>query len=673
MPDVCIVAMPYYMLNLPSIGIGQLVSAAKQRGIDAQAVYANLWFAEKVGLYKHNIMCQLLNPASLLAEWTFSSAAFPDFRAADDEYISLAVSCYHEEALIDLINKYSGHNQIDEFLYDIREKARDFINEAADRILAMKPKIVGCSSIFQQHCASLALLRRLKQTAPEIITLMGGANCEGIMGQTTLRCFPWVDFIMSGECDLNFPDFCENVLAKGTGVTQQEMPYGVISREYLRTVRDNDLTAPVALVDNIDSVPIPDYTDYFEELKRYANKEDLVPGLVMETSRGCWWGQKNKCSFCGLNGNNAKFRTKSTDRVIDEIKMLSGKYGLHRFSFSDNIMDMKHFQELLPRISGTISEQQDDYSHDPKPIKNTYFFETKSNLNEEQVIALKRAGIIKIQPGIESLHDGALKLMNKGNSAIGNLALLKFTLENGIQVSWNYLIGIPAENDEWNHTTAEWLPLIYHFEPPQSIGNIRFDRYSTYYNHPERYGLELSPHKTYSYIYPLDNSSMANMVCYFEDYKNEDRGQGSGAQRLKACFDEWNKSWYRHLSDIRPDLLKREDGPQLIMREAEDITIITDTRNCAVKNLHFLEGLDRKVHDFCRKPRLLMQLLANVNLNYGIKINQLELDSILKRLEECKLVLTLDGRVISLATRETAYNRNRNKKVLPSFEWAKDL
>ena len=37
---------------------------------------------------------------------------------------------------------------------------------------------------------------------------MGGANCEGEMGVETLRAFPFVDCVVSGEADAIFADMC---------------------------------------------------------------------------------------------------------------------------------------------------------------------------------------------------------------------------------------------------------------------------------------------------------------------------------------------------------------------------------------------------------------------------------------------------------------------------------
>jgi hypothetical protein len=38
------------------------------------------------------------------------------------------------------------------------------------------------------------------------IIVLGGANCEGVMGQEPQRQFAWIDFVVSGEGDLTFPD-----------------------------------------------------------------------------------------------------------------------------------------------------------------------------------------------------------------------------------------------------------------------------------------------------------------------------------------------------------------------------------------------------------------------------------------------------------------------------------
>ncbi|HXP62247.1 hypothetical protein SBA6_970012 [Candidatus Sulfopaludibacter sp. SbA6] len=39
----------------------------------------------------------------------------------------------------------------------------------------------------QQNVASLALARHLKRSRPDLFILLGGANCEGVMGPELVR------------------------------------------------------------------------------------------------------------------------------------------------------------------------------------------------------------------------------------------------------------------------------------------------------------------------------------------------------------------------------------------------------------------------------------------------------------------------------------------------------
>ena len=41
--------------------------------------------------------------------------------------------------------------------------------------------------------------------------------------------------------------------------------------------------------------------------------------VVIEFSRGCWWGQIHPCTFCGLNGKINIYREKSPQRLLEEI------------------------------------------------------------------------------------------------------------------------------------------------------------------------------------------------------------------------------------------------------------------------------------------------------------------------------------------------------------------
>ena len=76
--------------------------------------------------------------------------------------------------------------------------------------------------------ASLALLRRVRELDPGVITMLGGANCETVMGEATHRCFPWVDYVVSGEADGLVTGCLRLALTRGRDVAATELPRGVL-------------------------------------------------------------------------------------------------------------------------------------------------------------------------------------------------------------------------------------------------------------------------------------------------------------------------------------------------------------------------------------------------------------------------------------------------------------
>src|SRR5882762_8393367 len=96
---------------------------------------------------------------------------------------------------------------------------------------------------------------------------------------------------------------------------------------------------------------------------------------------------------------------------------------------TDTILSRTHLKEAIPALAG--------FEQRPR-----LFYEVKANMTQAEVIALRHANAVTLQPGIESLSTRLLQLMHKGTSAIQNLALLKWCREQGISLAWNQLCGI---------------------------------------------------------------------------------------------------------------------------------------------------------------------------------------------------------------------------------------
>jgi ribosomal peptide maturation radical SAM protein 1 len=623
MTDVCLVLMPYASVERPSIALGLLKARLQQQQIKTVTCYPNITFAGEIGL---DLYAPLGNVwiRHFLGEWTFSQVAFPEFQPDDFEY-------FRQVKLI------SPELELDAF-HEVREKAKAFVDRTARSILDLQPRLVGCSSTFQQHCASLALLRRIRELNPEIVTFMGGANCEAEMGMTTHREFPWVDFVLSGEGDDLLPKFCQKILEHGRDINPAKLPYGVIAPIHRQDTAIS-IQAPRASAIDLDILPTPDYDDYFQTLRTSKIAPYITPGLLIETARGCWWGQKNHCTFCGLNGSGISFRSKSPSRVMEEVHELTQKYNTRKLEVVDNILDMDYMNTVLPLLAAEQAQQE------PYQI----FYETKANLKREHIEQLASAGVRWIQPGIESMHDGVLKLMNKGTTAWVNTQLLKWAREFGVKVAWNFLCDFPGELDEWYGEMASWLPLIFHLQPPSGVSEIRFDRFSPYHERAADWDLKLLPNPMYSFIYPLPVKKISELAYFFEDFnetahrirdENDKRQDRPGLEALKECVREWHK------------LDREKERVMLSMKDDGDRLIITDTRPCAIQCQQSLEGLTYWVYKVCDRALSPKELLKQLKLQSKQNVLWEDIEPIVSELQRLKILLKFNNRYLSLAVKE---------------------
>src|SRR5205823_1478657 len=112
-----------------------------------------------------------------------------------------------------------------------RQQVEDYLEDCLRQHDWGNYRIVGFTSVFQQHMASLALAKRLKARFPHLNILFGGANCEGPMGLATLRAFPFIDAVCVGEGDTAFPAYVAAFL--------EDRPHAVsniVTREQLGSI-----------------------------------------------------------------------------------------------------------------------------------------------------------------------------------------------------------------------------------------------------------------------------------------------------------------------------------------------------------------------------------------------------------------------------------------------------
>jgi magnesium-protoporphyrin IX monomethyl ester (oxidative) cyclase len=628
---ITLVLMPFSDIERPSLALGLLKAALARDGLSVDVIYANLLFARRVGIHASSLPLRIW-ATSLIGEWVFAGAAFPYFSPSEDRYL--------EECIAPFARLYADGDPsplvraLRRELRRLRAAAPAFIDQVARNLLAKRPKIVGCSSTFSQQLASLALLRRVRELDPEVVTLIGGANVEGAMGAAVVRTFPWVDAICSGEADETVLSLYRSVTEWGRAGLEEPLPEGIVTRYTPMNATSASHPVSRSTVSDLDALPVPDYDDYFTFLAGFPDSDRLLIHnvLPMETSRGCWWGDEHACTFCGLNRGRHAYRAKKPERARAELDALATRYGLRDFAMVDNVMPPGYYGSLFPQLERV----QAPYN---------IFYEIRPFLRREQARQLPAAGVSHVQAGIESLHDGLLALMNKGSSVLQNIALLKHAREFGMIVDWHLLTGFPGDSDEWYNETAAWVSLVHHLQPPASLHGITLQRFSVYMEEPSRHGLEPVPYNSYDVVYPLPPSTIQELAYYFRDaswpeFYPEVNRETPGVRRLMAAVEAWREAWWI------------PSPPQLIVRELDAATLeFVDTRPCAVSREVTLRGLPAHVYRLADDPvdqATLSVLLAA----RGIHASSGALRSAVAEILAARLALHRFNRLLSLATPE---------------------
>lgn len=605
MTRVLLVSMPFGALERPALGLSLLKARLSRDGVACDVRYLTFPFAEFIGLEHYQWVTHELPYTAFAGDWSFTSVLYGDRPEVEAAYIQEVL--WNTWRLSD--------TDINRLLY-VRARTPLFLDYCMAAIPWESYDLVGFTSTFEQNIASLALAQRVKQSHPNIVIVFGGANWEADMGHELHRQFPFVDYVCSGEADESFPALIRQLQHN----PPEPAVRGIVHRT---TAGESVFTGPADMISNMDDLPLPDFTDYLHDLQECSAATPIMPTLLFESARGCWWGAKSHCTFCGLNGGSMPFRSKSPRRVVEELTTLRAQWPNDLAEAVDNILDVAYFKEMLPALARARLPLQ-------------LFYEVKANLSRAQVRLLHEAGVHRIQPGIESLNDHILTLMRKGTTALRNIQLLKWAQEYHVTVEWNLLYGFPGETIADYEQMLRLLRSIRFLRPPCACGPIRLDRFSPYYNTPHAFGLtNVTPINAYRYLYPCDESSLARIAYYF-DFTYEETVDPTGhAADVIAYINDWQSH--------------PEQGSLWALPSDDALVLLDNRSDASIPTLH-LSGLERTAYEFCDEAHTGSSVLAELRRTFPqVAFTEHDVLTFLDSLVANHLMVTDGVRYLSLA------------------------
>lgn len=586
MHKLLLVNMPFSDLALPSIALTQLKSIVEQKfrdRISVEVIYLNHEFAKYLGLQFYDYLTESFDSLNTgLGDWFFRQTATPELPDNTEEYFRRyfpARTLENEKLKNWIVQRRAG---LDLFM---DQMIMTYGLDSAD--------IIGFTSMFMQNGACFAMARKLKAVNPGLLTVIGGANCEFPMGGIIAERVDCIDFVFSGPALKSFSEFLERYL-NGSDISGRNPIRGVLTKGCVPKER-----GPQSIGEdlNIDAVVELDYEAFLRTLDNNFPNGEIKPVLPFETSRGCWWGERAHCTFCGLNGVSMGYRAMRPDRAIEQFNQLFRYTGrVSKLSAVDNILPKSYLKDVLPYLD--------------TPPDMEIFYEVKADLSEDDVRTLSKARVNRIQPGIESLATSTLKLMKKGTTVFQNLTLLGRCALYGIHPTWNLLVGFPGETEAVYKRYMETLPLVFHLPPPTGVYPVRFDRFSPYHDHAQDYGLDLHPLDFYSLIYPFDAADFNDFAYYFADRNIQAEYFITVAQwlgKLRSQVARWQEIWSQ----------PKNAPPRLYFRAGS--TTVCDSRLGSVMEREVGET-GKMILNHLSRPMRVEEVAKAFAGNYGVDI-----------------------------------------------------
>jgi radical SAM superfamily enzyme YgiQ (UPF0313 family) len=306
---------------------------------------------------------------------------------------------------------------------DIVPFATEFeIPEVVRRILAFNPAIAGLSMVFtgrgREFCALAQALRRGGFRGH----LIGGGHFASLNAERLLSEFGEFDSIALGEGEELLCFLAKNLadVSQVQGLCYRR-PDGSLA---VNPSRGNP--------DDLDALAFPKRTVFH----KYFGK----PIASVLTSRGCW----RDCAFCSINawykqGGGKRFRIRSIENIVAELKELYFERGVRIFNFQDDnffLPDPAQATERFTRLRDGL--RKEGVGRIAIAVKAR-----PDSITRESIDVLDDLGLFRVFLGVENASETGLRNLNRKSSVAEILNALEILNEHGVHIAYNLLMFEP--------------------------------------------------------------------------------------------------------------------------------------------------------------------------------------------------------------------------------------
>lgn len=301
-----------------------------------------------------------------------------------------------------------------------------------NRLLALLGKkdylLVGFSAMTSAFPGAVRLAEAVRQHCPQVPIILGGPHASGISA-ALLEEQPQFDYLCLGEGEVTLLELVRHL---ETGQPRRDEIKGLVWRSETGTVTANP---PRPFCTAIDEFPFP--ARHLVNFASFSVSSHVTASdgncATMITSRGCPFG----CVFCSAHLTvGKKYRIRSEDSIIAELKLLRDQYRVRYVFFQDDTMTV-----VRKRIASLCRRLREE-----KLNINFGCFSRVEVFDAELARMLAQAGCRLVIFGIESGVPEVLERISKHISLKEAKQAIINCRDHNIQSYASFVVGFPFEN-----------------------------------------------------------------------------------------------------------------------------------------------------------------------------------------------------------------------------------
>lgn len=303
----------------------------------------------------------------------------------------------------------------------------------------IKTKIVGITFYTPEYYEVFDLARKFKEHNPELKVVVGGTHPTFYPEEIFEEKDCPIDFAIIGEGEITLHELSRAILEGRKnyfgikGIAYQDATTNQFIKTELRPIEDD-----------LDKISFPAYNlidmEYYTNASPYAIRGCFLRSMYMLATRGC----PSQCTFCvakklrQYNGGGKATRTRSAEKLINEVIELKEKYKIDSFYFIDDLFTLN--KQNVIEFCKELKE---------KKIDILWGCSSKvSTLNEEIIKYMAEAGCVQIDFGVERGSNEALNKVKKGITVEKIEEIFGYCNKYKIRTFANFIVNIPGETKQ---------------------------------------------------------------------------------------------------------------------------------------------------------------------------------------------------------------------------------